>query len=132
MIGKATDIITIALLIGGLVIVKDLTAINRPSVDIGYDPNNLTLDRAWYKVGAETIYHAIWGDAVEDEEAVIEMATIPKTIDDVKLLIMEYGLRAPWWSNDINLQQTIREYLSDSDIARINDDYQRKQIPWTW
>ena len=68
----------------------------------------------------------------EDEAAVTYVLKLLQNINDVRVLIKDYGLRSPWWGVDRNLPQTVSVYLSPSDIDSVNEDYASKGINWIW
>lgn len=81
---------------------------------------------------ADGLEVAFWGTGLfaawtEDEAAVVEIMTICQNTADVRLLMNAYGQRGSMLDK-MNLTQSIREFLSTSDIMAINADYRTKAI----
>jgi hypothetical protein len=95
--------------------------------------DNLTYPLANYDLLADAIESAIWsGFFIEEEAAVVAVLIQMMNIDDVYYLIYRYGRRGSFFHSKDNLIRTVQQYLSESDIDYVNQDYEAKQIPFQW
>ncbi|MCA9404346.1 MAG: hypothetical protein KC897_11230, partial [Candidatus Omnitrophica bacterium] len=108
-----------------------------PDVVVTDVQGTATLTRQQARVLADAIYYAVYGSGDfwtghvdEDEDAVVDAMTAAQNDPDVLLIQQEYGVRsgAASFHGALNLVGTLHAFLSDSDLARINSDYQSKGI----
>lgn len=106
--------------------------IDAPNVSV---PPTITAQHA--QTLADRIYAAIYGDGTlwtgsttENEDAVIAALAEAGNDADVLLIADKYGRRGGTWSTsgNLNLWGVVREYLSTSDIASINEYYRANGI----
>lgn len=98
---------------------------------------NLTYDDAVYSSLADQIQAAVWGsilDLTEDDEAMRDALLKMETLDDVKKLIVVYGVRGEGivLQEYYNLPQTITKYLDTDYKQEVNAVYQQKGIQYQW
>ena len=134
-------ILPVGLLIGGYMLYQKFFGA-RPDPGGNVTPGTgdtrpATLDDATAQTAADAIDVAIWGSGIieqpwEDEGAVITAMKLAQVTNDVRLIENKYGYRgtdtAQLTHTAPDLAGTIEKYLSDSDKAAINSDYQAKGI----
>jgi len=80
---------------------------------------------------ADSLLSAFYG-FTEDEGAIVDILTMCETTADVRLLVNAFGDRAllcAWFDNRV-LNEAVRLYLSDDDIAIVNDRYLVRDIKY--
>lgn len=143
---QSRTVMTIAILAGGAVVLGNVMSRIFPPVALpggevtpGPGPMNpdgtpqrANLTQAQANAIADGIESALYGTGVvmsptEDEAAVVDLMTVALNDADVRLIMNAYGKRGTILAK-YTLASAIASYLSASDRAEINQDYEAKGI----
>jgi hypothetical protein len=143
---QSRTVTTIAMLAGGAVLLGNVLdrifpRETQPGGDVtpGPGPTNpdgtpqrANLTQAQANSVADGIEAALYGTGVvmsptEDEAAVVDLMTVPLNDADVRLIMNAYGKRGTILAK-YTLAAALASYLSASDRAEINQDYESKGI----
>lgn len=130
----------VALYIVYRVFFEDENLAGGTSQNIEVDTNQLTYPENQYKIFADAIFTAVWGDSViaswtEDDEAIASILKQMRTTDDVYQLIRAYGVRyvgVLFNSDGGNLVTTVTEYLDNDLKKEVNETYTARGIDFIW